>query len=579
MYEATPTSPIIAGILEGNDNLDVGSSFMSIFENNSSLYDGVENLGIEPAFVGFLRDECEAQEMCDFGGDGVILNPHPISFASITNVRDATTFMTLLEEEGDLHVQGALGTSANTINCLETHVHANGEDEVIDNGLMGQCNGSLIGNTSDQQQRQEGESFNVVDATPAVGIPLHKSFNSTVVEAGGYDHLTFLEKDCRNYVEQVRRVKICAGEAMAIQAYFQKLQAQCDGMSSTQRSESMNAFFDGYVHSKTTLMQFVEQYERALRNKCEKEFLADSISFAKTLPCASAYPIEKQLQTVYTISKFQEFKTEMIGKMYCHIMSHENGSLYTVGEDVIGEGFHKRKNFKVEFDRETNFAKCECHLFEFRGTICRHCLCVLIQNDVKVLSETYILSRWRRDIKRTYTVVRMEYDGLPRTVEQRRYDMLCAKFQEFAQIAADDEERTKDIVAWIDKQLLIPSLRKASEERIPENMELDKTLTKAILDPTYSKRKGAPKKNRLKSVFENKNRKRKQDKKIRHDNDKKKSSEQRKVNKSKRGNPDQSSTTLFTSVGDIGCENMPTWDWPGEDVVYDLTCLNLDLRL
>ncbi|XP_038715049.1 protein FAR1-RELATED SEQUENCE 5-like [Tripterygium wilfordii] len=35
------------------------------------------------------------------------------------------------------------------------------------------------------------------------------------------------------------------------------------GMSTTQRSESMNAFFDGYVNSKTTLKQFVEQYENA----------------------------------------------------------------------------------------------------------------------------------------------------------------------------------------------------------------------------------------------------------------------------------------------------------------------------
>ncbi|XP_042450660.1 protein FAR1-RELATED SEQUENCE 6-like [Zingiber officinale] len=32
------------------------------------------------------------------------------------------------------------------------------------------------------------------------------------------------------------------------------------GMSTTQRSESMNAFFDNYVHSKTSLKQFVEQY-------------------------------------------------------------------------------------------------------------------------------------------------------------------------------------------------------------------------------------------------------------------------------------------------------------------------------
>ena len=30
------------------------------------------------------------------------------------------------------------------------------------------------------------------------------------------------------------------------------------GMSSTQRSESMNAFFDGYLHNSTTLKLFVE---------------------------------------------------------------------------------------------------------------------------------------------------------------------------------------------------------------------------------------------------------------------------------------------------------------------------------
>ena len=42
-------------------------------------------------------------------------------------------------------------------------------------------------------------------------------------------------------------------------------------MSTTQRSESMNEFFDGYVNSKTTLKQFVEQYDNALRSKVEKE--------------------------------------------------------------------------------------------------------------------------------------------------------------------------------------------------------------------------------------------------------------------------------------------------------------------
>ncbi|XP_052197190.1 protein FAR1-RELATED SEQUENCE 5-like [Diospyros lotus] len=81
-------------------------------------------------------------------------------------------------------------------------------------------------------------------------------------------------------------------------------------MSTTQRSESMNAFFDGYVNSRTSLKQFVEQYERALKSQVEKEFHADFRSFSQTVPCASRYEMEKQLQSVYTISKFRECQEE-----------------------------------------------------------------------------------------------------------------------------------------------------------------------------------------------------------------------------------------------------------------------------
>jgi len=49
-------------------------------------------------------------------------------------------------------------------------------------------------------------------------------------------------------------------------------------MSTTQRSESMNSFFDGCVSSKTTLKQFVEQYDNALKDKIEKESMAGFVS-------------------------------------------------------------------------------------------------------------------------------------------------------------------------------------------------------------------------------------------------------------------------------------------------------------
>ena len=47
------------------------------------------------------------------------------------------------------------------------------------------------------------------------------------------------------------------------------------GMSTTQRSESINAFFDGYVHHQTTLKEFVEQYDNALAKTVVNENTED----------------------------------------------------------------------------------------------------------------------------------------------------------------------------------------------------------------------------------------------------------------------------------------------------------------
>ncbi|XP_040989059.1 protein FAR1-RELATED SEQUENCE 5-like [Juglans microcarpa x Juglans regia] len=65
------------------------------------------------------------------------------------------------------------------------------------------------------------------------------------------------------------------------------------GMSTTQRSESMNAFFDGYVHARTNLKEFVDQFDNALKKKIENENAADFHSFNVTIPVVSISPLEK----------------------------------------------------------------------------------------------------------------------------------------------------------------------------------------------------------------------------------------------------------------------------------------------
>jgi len=59
------------------------------------------------------------------------------------------------------------------------------------------------------------------------------------------------------------------------------------GMFTTQRSEGLNAFFDGFINSTTTLQQFVVQYENVLRHKVEKECEVDFASLNTTIPCAT----------------------------------------------------------------------------------------------------------------------------------------------------------------------------------------------------------------------------------------------------------------------------------------------------
>jgi hypothetical protein len=55
-------------------------------------------------------------------------------------------------------------------------------------------------------------------------INVSRNFWSMVVEASGYDNLTFGKKDVRNYIDKVRRLRLGIGDAEAIQNYFVSMQ-------------------------------------------------------------------------------------------------------------------------------------------------------------------------------------------------------------------------------------------------------------------------------------------------------------------------------------------------------------------
>ncbi|QHO23724.1 Transposon protein [Arachis hypogaea] len=64
-------------------------------------------------------------------------------------------------------------------------------------------------------------------------------------------------------------------------------------MRSTQKSESMHSFFGGYLHCKTSLVQFVHEYDNVLENKEQKELENDAADSKGLIPCATSSAIER----------------------------------------------------------------------------------------------------------------------------------------------------------------------------------------------------------------------------------------------------------------------------------------------
>ncbi|CAL5426590.1 unnamed protein product [Camellia sinensis] len=219
-------------------------------------------------------------------------------------------------------------------------------------------------------------------------------------------------------------------------------------MSTTQQSESMNVFFDGYVNSKTTLKQFVEQYDNALRSKVEKETKADFKSRNQLYDCLTVYHFEKQFRAAYTNSKFKEVQPKMKRLVYCRPnLVKEEGSIctYHVREAILlGEGM-KKFEFVLYCNSSECKLQCMYQLFEFRGIMCAHSLSVLIERSIYEVPNKYIVDRWRTYLERWCTCIPTSYTNFGPALNPKLHDNYHKTLDEILELATNDDGKHKVI--------------------------------------------------------------------------------------------------------------------------------------
>ncbi|XP_031279927.1 uncharacterized protein LOC116138355 [Pistacia vera] len=111
-----------------------------------------------------------------------------------------------------------------------------------------------------------------------------------------------------------------------------------------------------------------------------------------------------------------------------------------IEEDVLVRETHRRVPFVVCFDEATCDVRCNCRLFQFRGILCRHAIVVLIHKQISHVPEKYILRRWRKNINRHHTKVKISYNSWSTNLDRQRFDELSNLFSVVVDLASSNED-------------------------------------------------------------------------------------------------------------------------------------------
>lgn len=241
------------------------------------------------------------------------------------------------------------------------------------------------------------------------------------------------------------------------------------GMSTVQRSESVNSSFDKYVHKKTTVQEFVKQYEAILQDRYEEEAKAHSDTWNKQPTLKSPSPFEKSVSGVYTHAVFKKFQVEVLGAVACHPKreSQDGASFIFRVQD-----FEKNQDFIVTWNEMKPEVSCICRLYEYKGYLCRHSMIVLQICGLSAIPSQYILKRWTKDAKSRHFLGEESEQVQTRL---QRYNDLCQRAMKLSEEASLSQDSYN---------IAFRALEEALENCVGVNTS-NKSPTEAVASPTH----------------------------------------------------------------------------------------------
>uniref|UniRef100_A0A2N9GDG2 SWIM-type domain-containing protein n=1 Tax=Fagus sylvatica TaxID=28930 RepID=A0A2N9GDG2_FAGSY len=389
------------------------------------------------------------------------------------------------------------------------------------------------------------------------GVRINSSIKASIVEAGGYENVTYNQRDVRNFLEKERRLKCKEGDGQALHDYFVRMQAKNSNfyhaldlddellkLAGLEAYQDIKNYLLKAVHESMTVEEFEEKWNHTITSHHleENEWLAklyeererwvpaflNSNFFAginSRMQCGIR--LKKRFYQILSVSKaswsvphhllwrnsskkltpmrfLSGCELEFSGRQGCIVNELVRGGdeeKYKI-EDEACSG----KLFEVRFSSSECLVGCVCRMFEFRGILCRHALFVLSQERVTVLPDRYILDRWRKDIKRKHTYVSTCTDDVQHNPVLERYEKLHRLAVGVLEIGAESVENfnvlEKLLIDLKDNFPRSCDKQPSSQRKNSVGAAPDVVRTEVVRSPMVVKRKGRPRMKRLKSSME-----------------------------------------------------------------------------
>ncbi|RYR45177.1 hypothetical protein Ahy_A07g031037 [Arachis hypogaea] len=327
-------------------------------------------------------------------------------------------------------------------------------------------------------------------------------------QKGGYRHAGFTRKDLYNHIDRYRRAKRdfdrrwaaildkhnLVGSTWMEKTYeTREMWSHCfirdkffGYIRTTSQCEGINSLIRFYVNRKNTLIDFMHNLDRALKEYRNNDLIADYKSqCSEPLMITSLEVYERSASCYFTRNIFKEIHNEIqrAGALNITILST---TLDKVEFSVTALG-DPAKDRRVEVDRGKKLFSCSCKLFESRGIPCSHIFCAMKFENILEFPDSLIYKRWTKNAKNEFISTEMHVNDDIESILKFRVGALASNCNKLCDIACKDLADFDEVQSELVNLVIRLQSRKQGKSTPNVNME-------GINDPFVVKSKGAPSK-------------------------------------------------------------------------------------